>query len=160
MFQRSSLRRRSQSQTSSRKLSFAKLEPKNLLAANFLDFSILDASQDQSAGTVFESGALELDYSLNVTSGDLVAVEIFAQNGANVSKIGEYFTADQSDTLISLEGFSNLSGTQQIFGVASTSDGKQATSSLTAIEVLQTTTEVGTFRGTSFNYQGLSLIHI
>lgn len=146
-------RRRKHSHGSISQLKFEALEPKNLLAANFLDFSVLDASSDSRADTVFESGALNIDYNVDVTSGDLVAVEIFAQSGAEILKLGEYFTATATGALISLEGFSNLDGLQQIFGVASTSDGQHATSSPVAIEVLETTTEVGTFRGTDFVYQ-------
>ena len=69
-------------------------------------------------------------------------------------KIGEYSSTNETGSLISLDGFSNLSGTQQIFGVASTSDGQHATSSFIDIDVLTTTTEVGSFRGTDFDYQG------
>ncbi len=149
-------RRRLQPRNSTAKLDFATLEARNLLAANFLNFSVLDASLDQTSDTVFESGALSLDYNVDVTSGNLVAVEVFAQDGSDVVKVGEYFNASQTDSLISLDGFSNLSGNQQFFGVATTDDGQHATSSLIDIDVLQTTTEVGSFRGTSFNYQGSS----
>ena len=147
-------RRRRQTRNPSAKLEFATLESKNLLAANFLDFSVVDASLDQTTDTVFESGAVSLDYSLDVTSGNLVAVEIFAQDGSDVLKIGEYFSANQAESLISLDGFSDLSGSQQIFGVATTDDGQHATSSLIDIDVLQTTFETGNFQGTSFDYQG------
>ncbi|QEG22098.1 S8 family serine peptidase [Mariniblastus fucicola] len=151
-----SSQRRRPSRNANSPLNFAKLELKNPLAANFLDFSVLDASQDLTTDTVFESGALSIDYDVDVTSGSLVAVEIFAQNGGSIQKLGEFFTANESDSLISLEGFSSLSGTQQIFGVASTSDGQHATSSSIDIDVLQTTTEVGSFLGTTFNYSGTS----
>ncbi len=156
MFTPPSHRRRPQSRISNVKLDFTTLESRNLLAANFLDFSVFDASLDQTSNTVFESGAVSLDYSLDVTSGNLVAVEIFAQDGADILKVGEYFSASQSDSLISLDGFANLSGSQQFFGVATTDDGQHATSGLIDIEVLQTTTEVGNFRGTGFDYQGSS----
>jgi len=151
-------RRRNKVSKTGPRLSFELLEAKRVLAANFVGFSALDASQDLTATTVFESGALSLDFEVELDSGtSLQAVEIFAQNGSNVLKIGEYFSTEETGALISLDGFSSLSGTQEIFGVASTSDGQHATSSSFELEVLATTTEVGNFRGTDFDYQGASM---
>ena len=150
----SNFRRRNRTRNSGSQLIFAALEPKNLLAANFLDFSVIDASQDQTSDTVFEYGALALDFSVEVTSGILQAVEIFAQNGSDVLKIGEYFEPHAAEALISLDGFSDLSGTQEIFGIVSTSDGQYSTSSSVDIDVLPTVTVEGNFRATDFDYQG------
>jgi len=147
-------RRRNNSRSSRSKVGFEKLEPRNLLAADFVNFSVIDASLDNSGDTVFESGALSLDYSLDVYSGNLVAVELFAQNGSDTMKIGEFFNQSASGSLISLEGLSGLTGTQQIYGVATTDDGKAATSNTFDIDVLDVTTEVGDFLGTDFNYSG------
>ena len=148
-------RRLKQLGTSGSRLSFELLEAKRVLAASFVGFSVLDASQDLSANTVFESGALSLDFEVEVDNGsDLQAVELFAQNGSDVVKLGEFFSADETGALINLDGFSNFNGTQEIFGVVSTTDGQHSTSNSIDIDVLATTTAVGDFRGNDFNYQG------
>jgi hypothetical protein len=154
MFQRAFSSRRRSQKCGSSYFKFEALEPKRTLAANFLDFSVVDASLDQTGDTVFESGALSLDYSVDVTSGDLVAVEIFADDGSDVAKIGEFFTADESGSLISLDGFTGLTGMHEIYGVATTSDGQHATSDVVDVDVLPTTAEYGDFLGTDFIYSG------
>lgn len=147
-------RLRRKTRNSVTKLGFELLESKRVLAANFVSFSVADASQDLTSDTVFESGALSIDFEVEVVSGSLQAVEVFAQSSSGVLKLGEFFSTSESGALISLDGFSSLSGTQQIYGLVSTSEGQHAVSNTTPIDVLVTTIEVGSFRGTDFAYTG------
>lgn len=148
-------RRRQQLSSSNSRLNFELLEAKRVLAANFVGFSVFDASQDLSTNTVFESGALSLDFAVELDNGsELQAVEVFAKEGSDVVKLGEFFSAAESDALVSLEGFFDFSGSHEIYGVVSTTDGQHAISSPVDIEVLATTTEFGNHRGTDFNFVG------
>ncbi len=140
--------------TSQFQQSFQKLEPRNLLAAVFSSFSLTDGSFDDTSNTTFESSSLSLDYDLDVTEGSLTSVQVFASEGSNTLKIGEYSSLNVSNGFISLNGFSNLSGTQMVFAIASTSDGTTATSDSIAIDVLATSFASGDFQANTFNYSG------
>jgi hypothetical protein len=131
---------------------FEKLEPRNLLAAVFSSFSVADGSLDDTANTTFESSSLTLDYDVDVTGTSLNNVQVFANQGTDTVKIGEYSALDLSGGIISLDGFSNLAGTQNIFAVASTTDGYTATSDPVSIDVLPTTSLFGIFTADTFNY--------
>lgn len=152
LFKKTKSRRRKV--TSELSHSFEKLEPRNLLAAVFSSFSVTDGSLDNTSNTTLESSSLSLSYDVNVTAGSLTNVQVFASEGSDTRKIGEYSSLDVTNGAISLDGFSGLAGTQQIFAIASTSDGETATSSSVAIDVLPTSLFSGDFTADTFNYSG------
>lgn len=130
------------------------LEDRLPLAANFLSFDIADASGDGTLLTAFELSALSLDYGLEITAGTLLDVSLFAQKDDVTLKLGEYDSANVSDMLVNLQGFTDFAGTQEIFAVASTSDGEQAVSPSVSIDVLMTSVLQGDLTAETFFYTG------
>jgi|GEM_PF-6036288 len=130
------------------------LESRLPLAANFLSFNVIDASGDDSAQTVFELSALSLNYDLDVTTGSLLSVDLYARENNSLLKLGEFTDSHATDQLINLDGYSTLSGTQEIFAIAQTSDGISTLSSPIFLEVLPTTSVTGDYTAETFHFTG------
>lgn len=119
----------------------------------FTKFSVFDASGDNTLNSVFESGALRLNYNLdNIFS--LLDVRLEAIKGNSVvSTLGTWNQANLSNELINLASFSNFTGdSYQLRAVARTTDGQEFASASQAINVLSWHRINGSFKGETIDY--------
>lgn len=121
----------------------------------FSQFSITDASGDNSAKTVFEDGVLRLNYSwFNTSNLDEVRIEA-VQGGSVVANLGTWSSSSRSNQLINLANFSSIDdGTYKLQAVAETTGGSVYTSSATKIRVLPWSVKYGTIGPDTLAYSG------
>ncbi|PIG92759.1 S8 family serine peptidase [Gloeocapsopsis sp. IPPAS B-1203] len=119
----------------------------------FTNFSVFDASGDNTATSVFESGALRLSYNLaNAVSLSNVRLEVLRSDRV-VSTLGSWNQANLSNELINLASFSNFTGgIYQLRAIVRTSNGQEFSSASQAMKVLSWNRTNGTFAGETINY--------
>jgi hypothetical protein len=117
------------------------------------NFSLLDASGDSTAKTVFQGGALRLSYDFqNVASLSNVQLEALS-NGSVVSTLATWSAASLSNSLINLASFSSLTaGDYQFRLVARTTDGQDFFSATDSIQILSNSQVNGTFAADTLDY--------
>ncbi|MBE9189935.1 S8 family serine peptidase [Gloeocapsopsis crepidinum LEGE 06123] len=119
----------------------------------FTNFSVFDASGDNTTTSVFESGALRLSYNLaNAVSLSNVRLEVLRSDRV-VSTLGSWNQANLSNELINLASFSNFTGgSYQLRAVVRTSNGQEFSSASQAMKVLSWNRTNGTFAGETIDY--------
>lgn len=130
------------------------LEQKHLLAADFLSFSVVDASGDDSPAVAFESGALAVNYTFDADGQSLESIDLFTRKGDRTLKVGEYNALAASGRVVSLDGFSGLAGSHDLFAVASLAGGGTVTSPSVPLEVLGASSYYGDLSAETFAYAG------
>ncbi len=119
----------------------------------FTNFSVFDASGDNTSNSVFEGGTLRLSYDLgNILS--LLDVRLEALKGDRiVSTLGTWNQANLSNELIHLANFADFTGdSYQLRAVARTTDGQEFSSDSQAMNVLSWNRIDGTFKGETIDY--------
>lgn len=119
----------------------------------FTNFSVLDASGDNTSTNVFESGALRLSYNLaNAVSLSNVRLEALLSDRV-VSTLGSWNETNLSDELINLASFSDFTGgSYQLRAVVRTANGQEFSSASQAMNVLSWNRINGTFTGETLEY--------
>jgi hypothetical protein len=123
----------------------------------FNNFSLVDASGDNTFNTIFEGGATRFSYNLaNPLSLSNVRLEALS-NGSVVSTLGTWSEASLSNALLDLGNFSSLTGGDyQLRAVARTTSGEELFSSSQSLRILSwnqtSNTSYGTFAGETLNY--------
>ncbi|MBD1923771.1 S8 family serine peptidase [Microcoleus sp. FACHB-831] len=123
----------------------------------FNNFSLVDASGDNTFNTIFEGGATRFSYNLaNTLSLSNVRLEALS-NGSVVSTLGTWSEASLSNALLNLGNFSSLTGgNYQLRAVARTTSGQEFFSSSQSLSILSwnqsSNTSYGTFAGETLNY--------
>jgi len=123
---------------------------------SFSSFNILDAAGDSNNNSVFQGGAIRLNYSvLNSTSLSNVRLEAVG-NGSTIN-LGTWTGASLSNSLINLANFSSLIGSNYQFrAVARTTSGQDIFSNSQSMSILSwnqpSNTMYGTFAGETLNY--------
>lgn len=117
------------------------------------NFSLLDASGDSTAKTVFQGGALRLSYDFqNVASLSNVQLQALS-NGSVVSTLATWSAASLSSSLINLASFPSLTaGDYQFRLVARTTDGQDLFSATDSIKILSNSQVNGTFAADTLDY--------
>jgi len=120
---------------------------------SFTSFNVLDASGDNTSSTVFQGGAIRLDYSLtNTASLSNVRLEAL-RNGSVVTTLGTWSGASLSDNLVNLANFSSLTGGDyQLRAVAHTTSNQDVFSATQSLRVLSWSRTNGTFAADTLNY--------
>lgn len=121
----------------------------------FSQFSIADASGDNTVKTVFEDGALRFNYQwFNSSNLDEVRLEA-VQGGDVVANLGTWSSSSGFNKLINLANFSAIDeGTYKVRAIAETDGGSVYTSSTTKIRVLPWTLKYGTIAPDTLAYTG------
>ncbi|MEH1850065.1 MAG: S8 family serine peptidase [Nostoc sp.] len=125
---------------------------------SFSSFNVFDAAGDSTINSVFQGGAIELNYGLsNVTCLSSVRLEAL-RNGSTIN-LGTWTGASLSNSLINLANFSSLTGGDYQFrAVARTTSGQDFFSSSQSMKILSwsqsSNTTYGTFAGETLNYSG------
>ncbi|MEH2119192.1 S8 family serine peptidase [Nostoc sp.] len=125
---------------------------------SFSSFNVFDAAGDSTINSVFQGGAIQLNYGLsNVTSLSSVRLEAL-KNGSTIN-LGTWTGASLSNSLINLANFSSLTGGDYQFrAVARTTSGQDFFSSSQSMKILSwsqsSNTTYGTFAGETLNYSG------
>jgi hypothetical protein len=123
---------------------------------SFSSFNILDAAGDSNNNSVFQGGAIRLNYSvLNSTSLSNVRLEAVG-NGSTIN-LGTWTGASLSNSLINLANFSSLiASNYQFRAVARTTNGQDIFSNSQSMRILSwnqpSNTMYGTFAGETLNY--------
>ena len=144
-------------------LQIESLERRELMAADFQAFDLVDASGDVTADTVFTDGALRVDYGIKLSNGSTITdLQLILENNTDLIKYSlapELLTNEgipdyRTDALIDLRADASLAGGEYMARVlAETSDGTTATSSEIAIQVLKTFHYNGSFQGENFDLE-------
>ena len=123
------------------------------LSSPFTSFSLVDASGDNTANTVFQGGAIRLSYNYqNVASPLNIRLEALS-NGSLVSTFELGNGVSLSNSLINLASASTLTaGDYQFRLVATTSSGQDAVSNTQSIKILTNSRINGTFAADTFEY--------
>ncbi|MEH2241399.1 S8 family serine peptidase [Nostoc sp.] len=125
---------------------------------SFSSFNVFDAAGDSTINSVFQGGAIQLNYGLsNVTSLSSVRLEAL-RNGSTIN-LGTWTGGSLSNSLINLANFSSLTGGDYQFrAVARTTSGQDFFSSSQSMKILSwsqsSNTTYGTFAGETLNYSG------
>lgn len=121
---------------------------------SFSSFSVIDASGDNTSSTVFQGGAIRLNYKLASAAASLSNVRLEALTGDSiVSTLGTWSEASLSGQLINLASFSSLTGGDyQLRAVATTTTGQEFLSTSLAMKVLPWNQSKGTLAGETLNY--------
>ncbi|HEY9833264.1 MAG TPA: S8 family serine peptidase [Stenomitos sp.] len=122
----------------------------SVLATNF---SVIDASGDSTAYTVFQGGAIRVSYGFqNVASLSNVRLEALSSSSV-VSTLGTWSGASLSSALVNLASFSALTaGNYQIRAVIQTTDGQEFLAATQSMSILSNTRINGTFAADTLNY--------
>jgi hypothetical protein len=119
----------------------------------FTSFSLSDASGDSTANTVFQGGAIRLNYNLQ-NSASLSNVRLEAlSNGSVVSTLGSWSAANLSNALVNLASVSALTaGNYQFRVVANTTSGQEFFSNTNSLSILTNSRFNGTFAADTLDY--------
>jgi hypothetical protein len=119
----------------------------------FTSFSLSDASGDGTANTVFQGGAIRLNYNLQ-NSASLSNVRLEAlSNGSVVSTLGSWSAANLSYALVNLASVSALTaGDYQFRVVARTTSGQEFFSNTNSLSILTNSRFNGTFAADTLDY--------
>jgi hypothetical protein len=114
---------------------------------------VYDASGDNTPNTVFQGGALRINYSLG-SSVPIVNVHLDAfKNGSLVATLGTWTTSSLSNGLINLANFSSMiAGTYDLRTIVQTTTGNQIVACSQGIQVLSWGETAGTFAADTFTY--------
>ncbi|MEA5472028.1 S8 family serine peptidase [Spirulina sp. 06S082] len=127
--------------------------------SNFSNFAIFDASGDTTANTVFQDGALRLNYTLeNIFDLERVRLEAW-QNGSLFSTLGTWSNSDLKDALINLDGLNLVGGTYNFRAVANTFSGLEINSFFQGLNIFswdENTTQFGTVAGEFLSYNDIA----
>lgn len=120
---------------------------------SFTSFSVVDASGDNTAKTVFAGGAIGFSYNLADTK-NLSNVRVEAlKNGTVVSTLGTWSAPNLSNKLINLASFSSLTGGDyQLRAVAKTTNGFEVFSTSQDMQILPWSQSNGTFAAETLDY--------
>lgn len=124
---------------------------------NFANFTVVDASGDGTANTVFQGGALQVSYALAGNS-DITQVRLEAlQNNQVVSTLGTWTTATQTGAIVHLNALTSLTGGDyQLRAVARTTTNQDIWAIAQPFRVLSWNTTTGTTFG---SYTGDTLAY-
>ena len=119
----------------------------------FSNFSIADASGDNTLNTAFQGGAIRLNYSVqNVAALSNVRLEAL-KNGSLVSTLGTWAGASLTNELLNLASFSTLTaGDYQFRVVARNTIGQDFYSTAQAFKILNNSRINGTFGADTLDY--------
>jgi hypothetical protein len=117
----------------------------------FANFSVFDASGDNTATSVFERGALRLSYNL-ANAVSLSNVRLEALGSDRVISIGTWNEANLSNELINLANFDITGGSYQLRAIVRTTDNQEFASAFQAMNVLPWNRINGTFAGETIDY--------
>ena len=112
------------------------LEP--IIAAQFSAFSIEDASGDDSAATIFDQGAIQINYQLldGTTSNPLSAVRLEAIGNGKTIELANWNTNTTINALINLATLSSvLPGAYQVNAIAQFQNGTQVISQTQSLNI-------------------------
>ena len=123
---------------------------------SFDSFSIFDASGDSTRQTIFQGGALQINYGLT-NSASLSSVRLEASSNGSTIDLGSWSSASLSGGLVNLNDFSTLSGGDyQLRAVARTTSGQDIFSDAESLQILSwnpsSDTTYGTLAGDTLNY--------
>ncbi|GET35333.1 S8 family serine peptidase [Microseira wollei] len=123
---------------------------------NFTNFSVIDASGDNTLDTVFKGGALRVSYDLaNGASVSKVELEL-VQFDRIVDSLGNWTENKLSNNLINLANFSNLSeGEYLVRAIGTTTSGQKIFSPFQSLEILPWNKSIGTFTADTLNYSNV-----
>jgi hypothetical protein len=124
----------------------------------FNSFNIFDASGDSSNNSIFQGGAIRLNYSVS-SSTSLANVRLEAVRNGSSLNLGTWTGASASNALINLANFSSLTGGDYQFrAVARNTSGQEFFSNSQSVKILSWTqpnnTIYGGFGGNTLNYSG------
>jgi hypothetical protein len=123
----------------------------------FTNFSVKDASGDSTTKSVFQGGAIRLNYGLANTA-NLSSVRLEAIKSGSVINLGSWSGSSASNKLIDLAGVSSfIGGDYQLRAVARTTSGQEIFSNSTSMKVLSNSTtswKTGTFAAETLSYTG------
>lgn len=118
---------------------------------SFTGFSLVDASGDSTAQTVFQTGALRFNYGLANTAR-LAQVRLEAVKDGTIQRLGTWTAAALSRGLVNLAQFPGLVGGNYHFrAVAQTIEGHEITSATQSMQVLAWEQIAGTVAGETLN---------
>jgi len=125
---------------------------------SFTSFNVFDASGDSTRNSLFQGGAIGLNYTLSDTTA-LSNVRLEAWGNNTLFDLGTWNAANLSNALINLDTVSGLTGGDYLFRVvASTFDGREYYSDTQTLRILSwdplSTTTYGTFAGETLTYTG------
>lgn len=121
-------------------------------ADRFSNFSITDASGDNTPSTAFQGGAIRLSYSVqNVASLSGVRLEAL-RNGSVVSTLGTWTGASLTNTLINLASFSTLTAGDYQFRAVASTPGQDYYSTAQSFKILNNSRINGTFAADTLEY--------
>jgi hypothetical protein len=124
-------------------------------STQFSEFSVADASGDETAATVFQGGALRLNYNLLVSAGSALAnLTLEAVRSGSVATLATFAAANASNVLVNLANLANFTGGEyQVRAKAVLSNGSTIYSPSQALKVLALDTPVnGTYAGDALTY--------
>ncbi|MDX2241922.1 MAG: S8 family serine peptidase [Leptolyngbyaceae cyanobacterium bins.302] len=115
---------------------------------SFANFTVVDASGDGTANTVFQGGALHLSYAVPTgTSVSQVRLEALRNNSV-VSTLGTWTTSNLTRTIVNLDGITTLTGGDyQLRAVARTTTNQEIFSAFQPFKVLSWSQPSGTIFG-------------
>ncbi|MEM8611415.1 MAG: S8 family serine peptidase [Cyanobacteria bacterium P01_H01_bin.105] len=122
---------------------------------NFSQFSLFDASGDSTANTVFDDGALRLNYSWSGQIASLKDVRLeLVQNNATAT-LGTWTGRSVTNALVNLADVSDLTtGTYDFRLVARNTNGTNVFSDVQSINILPWLTTSGSFKADTLTYDG------
>lgn len=117
------------------------------------NFSVIDASGDSTAYSVFQGGAIRVSYDFqNVASLSSVRLEALSSSSV-VSTLGTWSGASLSSALVNLASFSTLTaGNYQLRAVIQTTGGQEFLAATQSMSILSNTRINGTFAADTLNY--------
>ena len=130
-----------------------RLSLQSIVSAQFETFTLEDASGDDSVSTVFDYGALRINYQLldGTTANPLSAVRLEAIGNGKTIEIANWNVNTKSNALVNLATLSGvLPGEYQIRAIALFQNGSQVFSQTRSITVSAWTGIQGTFAAEEF----------
>ena len=124
----------------------------------FIEFSLFDASGDSTLDTIFDDGALRLNYDLGDFSSSFSSVYLEAwQDDSLTSTLGTWSEVSLSDELLNLANFTSLTAGDYDFRlVARDVEGTNVAATSQSISILPWLSTLGTFEADTLTYDTFS----
>src|SRR5439155_5519280 len=117
--------------------------------------TVRDASGDDTPQTVFQDGALRVNYDFSSTAGSVTGVTIQALQNGTVTNLGVFTDATGYEKLVNLDGLATPlpAGDYQVRAIAQLASGTTLVTPAGPLTVLSSGVPVrGTFKGWTFGY--------
>lgn len=126
------------------------------LLPHFDEFSLVDASSDDSPSTVFEDGAQRLSYRFDNAGEGLEGIWLEAGQGTSAMASWAFTGPSQSDCLVDLNGSKLSPGSYQFRVKALMADGLTVYSSPQTIQVHPGAPIRGSYQGETFDFSSMT----